>query len=217
MSAQHKPIRITIVDDHSLFRNGLKFLLQMQPQFVVEGEFANGLEFVNHLNTATPDVVLLDISMPIMDGVEAAQKALEMHPNLKIITISMFGDHIYYNKLISLGVKGFLLKDSEVSDVITAIESVHKGGHFFSPQLIKNLLQSGNKTDSITSKLEISDRELEVLRLLCSGLSNQEVADKLYISKRTVEKHRANLLEKTESKNSAGLVVFAIKNKLVDL
>lgn len=217
MSTSNNTISISIVDDHSLFRNGLKILLQMEPNFTVESEFSNGLEFINSLTTSIPDVVLLDISMPVMDGVEAAKRALEINPDIKIITISMFGDYVYYNKLIAIGVKGFLLKDSEVADVVMAIESVHNGGHFFSPELIKNLLQSSGSSTTMASKLDISERELEVLQLLCIGYSNQEVADKLFISKRTVEKHRASLLEKSESKNSAGLVVFAIKNKLVEL
>jgi DNA-binding NarL/FixJ family response regulator len=211
-------IKLFLVDDHSLFLNGLKSLLSKNPQYSIVGEAGNGLEFLAAFESARPDVVLMDISMPEMDGIEASRKALEIDPDLKIITLSMYGDQEYYTKMLESGVRGFVLKDSDIQEVETAINTVVEGGNHFSVQLLRGLvvarkesLLSGNDED------HLSERELEVLIEICQGLSNVEIADKLFISKRTVEKHRANILLKTGCKNTASLVVFAIRNHLVEI
>jgi DNA-binding NarL/FixJ family response regulator len=211
-------IKLFLVDDHSLFLNGLKSLLSKNPQYSIVGEAGNGLEFLRAFESARPDVVLMDISMPEMDGIEASRKALEIDPDLKIITLSMYGDQEYYTKMLESGVRGFVLKDSDIQEVETAINTVVEGGNHFSVQLLRGLvvarkesLLSGNDEDYL------SERELEVLIEICQGLSNMEIADKLFISKRTVEKHRANILLKTGCKNTASLVVFAIRNHLVEI
>lgn len=211
-------IKLFLVDDHSLFLNGLKSLLSKNPQYSIVGEAGNGLEFLAAFESARPDVVLMDISMPEMDGIEASRKALEIDPDLKIITLSMYGDQEYYTKMLESGVRGFVLKDSDIQEVETAINTVVEGGNHFSVQLLRGLvvarkesLLSGNDEDYL------SERELEVLIEICQGLSNMEIADKLFISKRTVEKHRANILLKTGCKNTASLVVFAIRNHLVEI
>ena len=211
-------IKLFLVDDHSLFLNGLKSLLSKNPQYSIVGEAGNGLEFLAAFESARPDVVLMDISMPEMDGIEASRKALEIDPDLKIITLSMYGDQEYYTKMLESGVRGFVLKDSDIQEVETAINTVVEGGNHFSVQLLRGLvvarkesLLSGNDEDYL------SERELEVLIEICQGLSNLAIADKLFISKRTVEKHRANILLKSGCKNTASLVVFAIRNHLVEI
>lgn len=215
---ERKYRQIMLVDDHTLFRNGLKILLNNLKDYRVMAEASNGKEFIDQLATIQPDLVLLDIEMPVMDGIEAAQIAHERFPDLKIITLSMYGEEDYYYKMVNAGVKGFVLKNSDIKEVKTALETVYDGGSYFSSELLKNLVDNLKtiKKD-YESPSDLSERELEILVLICKGYSNQEIADKLFISKRTVDKHRANILEKSESKNTAQLVVYAIKNRLVEL
>lgn len=209
-----------LVDDHTLFRNGLKMLINKSFGFEVCSEASNGVEFLDKLENNQPDVVLLDISMPEMDGTEATRIALERYPRLQIITLSMYGEEDYYFKMVSFGVKGFLLKNSDISEVLDALRNVCNGGNHFSAELLSNLRMSLRETKE-TQKFklidEISEREKEILVLICKGMSNQEIADSLFISKRTVDKHRANILAKTTCKNTANLVVYAIKNRIVEI
>lgn len=216
---------ILLVDDHALFRGGLRLLLDAHPRFCVYDEASTGVEMLDVLRRAyargeMPAVVLLDISMPEMNGIEAAERALELYNDLKIITLSMYGEEDYYFRMVTLGVKGFLLKNSDVSEVYAALESVIDGGSYFSQELLFNLVSNLRSNPTGEDETEqpaivLSQRELEILLLICKGLTNFEIADKLFISKRTVDKHRANILEKTACKNTANLVVFAIKNGLV--
>jgi len=207
-------IKIVIVDDHSLFRNGMKLLLTSAGNFSIVAEASNGKEFIELLNT----IVLMDIDMPEMDGIEATTKALEIYPDLRIIGLSMYGEEEYYYKMIEAGVSGFLLKNSDIGEVKTAITSVFEGGKYFSQELLYNVVRNIKTSQTNQEVVEnLSDREVEVLKQICVGLSNHEIADNLHISKRTVDKHRANLLDKTNSKNTAHLVMYAIKNKLIDI
>lgn len=212
-------IKIALVDDHALFRNGLKLLLDNVGNLKVVMEASNGKEFVDKLAEGNiPDVVLMDISMPVMNGIEATHAAVEKHPDIKIIALSMFGEEDYYYKMINAGVKGFLLKNSEISDVMEAIEQVSKGENYFSQELLYNVIKSFHpRKESDFDDTTLSKRELQVLQELCKGSSNQEIADVLFISKRTVDKHRASLLSKTNSKNTANLIMYAIKNKLINI
>ena len=210
---------VFLVDDHTLFRNGLKGLLEHVAHHRVVAEAADGIEFLEKLPGCRADVILLDIDMPRMNGIEAATQALERYPDLKIITLSMHGDEDYYFKMVSLGVKGFLLKSSEIDEVTTAITTVARGGSYFSQELLRTLVGSlkTTSTGSENSTESLSDREREILLLICKGMSNQEIADTLFISKRTVDKHRANILAKTNCRNTANLVVYAIKHSLVEI
>ena len=211
-------LRLYIVDDHKLFREGLKLLLSTQDFVQHIYEASNGKEFVENLSFVDCDVVLMDIEMPEMNGVEATELALRMKPDLKIIVLSMYGDEQYYYKMVDAGVKGFVLKNSGIEKVITAIHKVAAGENYFSEELLINILNNmrdNGKNEPDTPDSEISEREMEILYYVCLGLSNQEIADKLFISKRTVDKHRANLLSKTGCRNTAALVMYAIKNKLI--
>jgi DNA-binding NarL/FixJ family response regulator len=211
-------ISIIIVDDHNLFRNGLKLLLNTTPNMQVIAEADNGRNFLDLLNITIPDIVLMDIDMPVMGGIEATQLAIQRIPQLKIITLSMFGEEEYYFKMIDAGARGFLIKNSDISEVRNAIRTVHEGRTYFSEDLLLNIVKN-IRTSSITNKETsmLSEREIEVLQQICFGLSNIQIADLLHISKRTVDKHRANLLEKTNSKNTANLVMYAMKHKLIEL
>jgi DNA-binding NarL/FixJ family response regulator len=207
-----------LVDDHTLFRNGLRILLNNIDKYEVTGEAGNGEEFLNLLEKERPDIVLLDIEMPVMDGITAANMAMQKYPDLKIITLSMYGEEDYYYQMVDAGVKGFLLKNSDMNEVKAAIDTVAEGGNYFSSELLQNLVNS-LRTSSQTREpqSELSEREIEILILICQGFSNQEIADQLFISKRTVDKHRANILEKSQCKNTAQLVMYAIKRKLVEI
>ncbi|MFN8206703.1 MAG: response regulator transcription factor [Bacteroidales bacterium] len=211
-------IRVFIVDDHNLFRNGLKLLLNTSSNIRVTGEADNGKQFLDCLPDCLTDVVLMDIDMPVMDGITATREAIQRYPDLKIITLSMFGEEEYYFKMIDAGARGFLLKNSDISELRNAIQTVMEGRTYFSEELllsvVKNIRTAGSGQKHSAN---LSDREIEVLQQICLGLSNQEIAEVLHISKRTVDKHRANLLEKTNSKNTANLVIFAMKHKLVEL
>jgi len=209
-------MRILLVDDHTLFRNGLKMLLDTLPGYEVTGEASNGRDFLDLIAKHDYDIVFLDIEMPEINGIDAARKAIEQKPELKIITLSMYGDEEYYDQMVDAGAKGFLLKNTNLQEVKTAIDTVIAGGNYFSQELMQNLLRNYKAIhETKEPDAELSEREIEILLLICSGLSNQKIGDQLFISKRTVEKHRANILCKTNNKNTAGLVMYAIKNQLI--
>ncbi len=210
-------IRIIITDDHQLFRNGLKILLNAFPEFEVTGEASNGEEFLRVLKESPADVALMDINMPEMDGIEATRKGLKLCPDIDIIALSMYGEEEYYYKMVDAGAKGFVLKDSDISEVKEAILTVRKGGSYFSQELLYHVIQKIKHRENESRSANLSRREKEILLKICEGLSNQEIADTLFISKRTVDKHRANLLGKTNSKNTASLILFAIRNKLIEI
>ncbi|MDA3819461.1 MAG: response regulator transcription factor [Candidatus Delongbacteria bacterium] len=215
MNSDNK-IKVMLVDDHTLFRNGLKTLLEESKHIKVVSEAVNGKDFLTKIRSQKPDVVLLDIAMPVMDGVEAASQALSLYPDLKIITLSMYGDENYYNRMVEAGAKGFILKDSEIDEVEKAIITVNAGRTYFSQELLQSLLEGLKKEDSV-EKNALSEREVDVLQHVCRGKSNIEIADEMCLSKRTVEKHRANIMEKTHCKNTASLVIFAVKNHLYEV
>lgn len=213
-------LKIYLVDDHKLFREGLKLLLSTQDFVHHIYEASNGSEFIENLSFVDCDIALMDIEMPYMNGIEATQAAMRLKPGLKIIVLSMYGEEQYYYKMIDAGAKGFLLKNSGIENVITAIKKVAEGENFFSEELLVNILNNirdNSKVEPESSENEISERELEILYHVCKGLSNQEIADTLYISKRTVDKHRANLLSKTGCRNTAALVMYAIRNKMIEI
>ena len=213
-------IKIALVDDHSLFRNGLAGLLSQNDNYDVVASVGSGEEFLELLPTLDVDVVFMDISMPGIDGAETTRRSLVERPELHIITLSMYGDDHYSTRMVESGASGFLLKDSDIEEVYAAVDSVVAGDSYFSTSLLGSLTRHMNRTTVDVEAADdeaLSEREIEILVEVCRGLSNQEIADKLFISKRTVDKHRANILDKTGCKNTANLVVFAIKNRLVEI
>lgn len=208
--------RIALVDDHTLFRSGLRGLLENMLGCQVVAEASSGEEFLAMLNGLEVDVVFMDFSMGGMDGAQTTEEALVRRPELRIITLSMFGEESYYSRMVKAGAKGFLLKDSAIDEVAEALQCVMGGGSYFSAQLLQSIRRNLHSPMQ-EQEDPISDREKEILVAICQGLSNQEIADQLFISKRTVDKHRANILEKTGCKNTAALVVYALRNGIVDL
>lgn len=210
--------KIALVDDHTLFRTGLAGLLSQHDDFEVVADVGSGEEFLAMLPSLDVDVVFMDISMPGMDGAETTRRALAERPDLRIVTLSMYGDEHYYTRMMESGASGFLLKDSDIEEVYSAVEVTMAGDSYFSSALLGTLTRNMSMLAvDEPAEDQLSNREVEILVEVCRGLSNQEIADKLFISKRTVDKHRANIMEKTGCKNTANLVVYAIKNHLVDL
>lgn len=206
-------IRTIIVDDHRILRDGIKALLREMKHVELVGEASNGLELIPLLQRCNVDLILMDINMPKMDGIEASREALRICPSVKIIVLSMHDDINHYDSMVEIGVDGFLLKESNYNELEKAIESVFDGRPYFSQELLLKLLRSKRQAATI----EISKREKDVLELICKGLSTSDIAEKLFLSVSSIEKHRAELLVKTNSPNSTALAVYAIKNNLVDL
>lgn len=214
-----KRVNVALVDDHTLFRTGLRGLLSMRDDLAVVADVGSGEEFLELLPTLDVEVVFMDISMPGINGVETTRRALQQRPDLHVIALSMFGDDHYYKLMLESGASGFLLKDSDINEVYAAVDAVMLGDSYFSTALLGSFTRNMSRLTLTDTSVEdaLSDREVEILVEVCRGLSNQEIADKLFISKRTVDKHRANILEKTGCKNTANLVVYAIKHHLVEI
>jgi len=210
---------VILVDDHHIFRTSMKSLINNEKIGTVIGEAANGREFLEILKNQIPDLVLMDIDMPIMDGEEATRQAVAQNPDINILALSMFGDENYYYKMIKAGVKGFLLKTSDIKELESAILEVSSGRNYFSNELLRNIITNfGKKTsEENQDSVKFTERESEVMGLICNGLSNEEIAQKLNISPKTVKGHRANLLAKTGCKNTPSMVIYAFKNKIIKI
>ena len=210
-------IKIFLVDDHNLFREGLRFLLSGNELISEIYEAENGKELLKKVLDVKPDIILMDIEMPEMNGIEATKETLKIFPEAKIIALSMYANENFYSEMIDAGAKGFLLKNSKFEDVQKAIADVNKGKNYFSPEIMEAIIKNLNKKQQNKKNSELTEREIEVLYNICKGMSNNKIANFLFISKRTVDKHRENILLKTQSKNTAGLVIYAIKNKIFEV
>jgi len=211
--------QIIIVDDHLIFRQGLTSIITSENIATVIGEASNGIEFIELISKLKPDIVLMDIDMPHMNGLDATEKAMQLIPELKIIVFSMFSDEEYYHKMIERGVKGFILKTSGINELENAIHEVMRGESYFSNELLRKIISNfEHKNNSkFTKKEMLSEREIEVLQQICLGLSTDEIGEKLFISPKTVKTHKSNLLAKTITKNTPALILFAIKNKIIKI
>lgn len=215
-------IKILIVDDHALVRDGLCAMLSGLPEFSVVGEASSGNEAINKTQTYDPDIILMDIMMPVMNGIEATQLIKEDHPNVKVIFLSMEVTEAFISEAVKVGASGYLLKDSRKNVLLEAIKKVADGGKYFSNSISELVFEKfyenslkGKKTTLSNNK--ISKREIEVLKLIASGMSNKDIADKLFISGRTVDAHRNHIMQKLDIHSTADLVKYAIKNELITL
>ncbi|MBN2174447.1 MAG: response regulator transcription factor [Bacteroidales bacterium] len=207
--------KIIIVDDHVIFRKGLYTILNEIDFVKVVGEASNGNELLELLKKQPADVILMDIKMPVMDGIEATKKVSAKYPGIKVIALTMFEEISYFNKMIEAGASGFLLKKTTSEELERAINLVLEDESYFSEEFMSSVnmyLKPKHKDTSIN----LTDREQEVLELICKGYSNVEIANFLGVSSRTVDGFRARLFEKTGAKNAPNLVMFAIKNGLVN-
>ncbi|WP_297097160.1 response regulator transcription factor [uncultured Draconibacterium sp.] len=212
---------IIIVDDHKIFRDGLIMLLNNFDFVTVAGEAANGEAFLELIEDVQPDIVLMDINMPKMNGIGATKQALKKYPELKVIALTSFADDEYIEQMISAGVEGYMLKRSDIEDFEKAIKKVADGGSYFSSEIIKVISRNLYKDKERKSGEQILDkftsREKEILNLICKGLNNEQIAELIHLSPKTVEKHKSNLFQKTETFNTVNLVIYAFKNQLISL
>ncbi|MFC5411149.1 response regulator [Larkinella bovis] len=222
-----KKIKIALADDHNLFRKGMASVLSQVPDFELVLEASNGQELIDKLTRRMPDVVLLDLEMPVMDGIATTEYIRENHPDIKIIMLTMHDEDRFVLHLLEKGVSGYVLKDADLDEVEKAVHRVMDDGVYLNdfvskvmhrkmvnkPTVIK---QPSTATSTLyNSKVLLSEREKEVLKLICEGLSTAEISEKIFLSPRTVEGHRLRILEKTGTKNTAGMVAYAFKNNLV--
>lgn len=211
-------IQIAITDDHQIVRDGIKILLEDEPGFDIAFEASSGKEAVKLAAKHKPDLIIMDITMPEMNGIEATESIKEKHPDIKILALTMLTEDQHIRKMIKAGASGYILKSSGKDELIKAIHSIINGKHYFSDDATQAILQElveptiSKSTERVDAN--ITDRELEVLKLIVNEFTNQEIADQLYVSVRTVDSHRRNLLQKTGAKNTAGLVKFALNNNL---
>lgn len=214
-----KKAELIIVDDHQIFRQGLKSIITMEGIATVIGEASNGKEFIELLSHLKPDLVLMDIDMPLMNGMEATQIALELMPDLKIIAFTMYGDEDYYYKMVDLGAKGYILKSSGINELEMAIAQVMNGESYFSNEVLRKIITNLERktTPKQIENLGLTPREMEVLQHICAGLNNAEIAEKLDVSPMTIKCHRSNLLEKTGCKNTPSMILYALKNKIIEV
>ena len=216
-----KKIKLAIADDHKIFRNGLKAALEDCPDFDLALEASNGKQLIAQLAAITPDVILMDIKMPELDGIQTTAYIKQHYKPIKVLALSMFNEDKYIVDMMRAGASGYLLKNAEPEEIIEAVLTVYQKDYYFNEHLsitlIKQLAgntQGGSPAQSLS---DFNEREIEVLKLVCQEYSNQEIADKICLSVRTVEGYRARLFEKTKSKNLVGLVIFAIKAGLINV
>ncbi len=211
--------KVLIADDHGVVRKGLRLLLEQYPEMVVIGEAANGREAVTMAATLAPQVVVLDVGMPILNGIEAAEQILKANSQIGVILLTMHADESYVLRALHVGVKGYLLKESAEDDLLLAIRSVANGKPFFSRAINEVLLEDYMrvlKQQGLSDTFDLlTTREKEVLQLLAEGRTNKEVATLLDVSPYTVESHRTNLMQKLNVHNTAEIVLYAVRKRLV--
>ena len=209
-------IRIMIVDDHRIFRTGLKVILNGISSFSVIGSYPDGKSLIKALLGESPNVIFMDIKLPDENGITLTQYVKKRYPNVKVIALTMFGDIEYFNEMFDAGADGFLLKSTDTGELEKAVKEIVAGGTYFAKEFIGYLSLKPKFNNELPLSINLSDRELEVLKLICEGYSNNEIAEKLFISRHTVDGHRRNLISKTGVKNAPNLVLFALKNGLIN-
>ncbi|HZL57258.1 MAG TPA: response regulator transcription factor [Bryobacteraceae bacterium] len=211
--------RILLADDHGIVRQGLRAVLSRDPSFEVVGETGDGREAVRLAETLEPNIVIMDITMPQLNGIDATAQIVRRNPRTGVIILSMHLDETYLLRALQAGAKGYLLKDSAEVDLVRAVQAVERGRTFFSPSVTETMLedymrymQQRNLEDSYGL---LTDREKEVLQLLAEGKSNKDVAVSLQLSPHTVESHRTNLMQKLNLHNTAEIVLYAVRKKII--
>lgn len=212
-------ITYLIADDHKIFRQGLRIALADDHQLKCAGEAGNGRELLETLESRQADVILLDLKMPEMDGIEALKLLRERHPALKVIVLTMFEEEHFILHTMEAGANGYLLKDAEPQEIKLAIHSVYDNEYYFNDlvntTLLRKVVQQKKDPPRFKAKITLNERETEVLQLICQELTATEIGKKVFLSPRTIEGIRATLLEKIGVRNTAGLVMYAVKNGIV--
>ncbi|MEJ7913001.1 MAG: response regulator transcription factor [Chitinophagaceae bacterium] len=215
-------IKVVVADDHEIFRDGFRVMLKKHPGIALVGEASNGQELIETVRRLQPDLVVTDIKMPVLDGIEATKQLINEYPGMGIIALSMFDEETLIMDMLEAGARGYLLKNAHKKEVFDAIESVHRGNNYYCNQTsakLMNLLSktTGSSNRSKQKKITFTRKELEIIELICKESSNKEIAEHINLTIRTVEKYRERIHEKTGAKNVVGVVVYAIKNGIHQL
>ena len=212
-------IRVMLADDHGIVRTGIRYLLEHQPDIEVIGEAADGREAVRMAEELKPGVVVMDVAMPRLNGIEAAAQIVKHDPNVRVIILSMHDDEEYLVRALTAGVKGYLLKDTAQLDMVRAVQSVAQGRAFFSPAIAQKLAEDYTRqlqTKGLADSYDLlTEREKEILQLLAEGKSNKEAATVLNVSPYTVETHRTHIMQKLSLHNTAEIVLYAVRKKII--
>jgi DNA-binding NarL/FixJ family response regulator len=216
---ERSEIRVLIVDDHAILRDGIRSLLQSQDGIRVVGEAGNGKEALERVRQLNPDIVLMDVAMPEMDGIQATEEIKNHHPDVKVLILTQHDNWEYIDPLVQAGASGYVLKRSGGRDVVKAIRQVHEKGAFLEAQVAQKVLTGYARSERDLSEEEpnLTARELEVLQLVCEGKTNKEIARELFISPKTVSVHRSNIMSKLGVNSSYELFRYLAKNKLFDI
>ncbi|OEK00995.1 hypothetical protein BFP97_05485 [Roseivirga sp. 4D4] len=215
-----KKISVLLVDDHTLVREGIKNSLVTQEHIQIVGEAKNGLEALDILKKSTPDVVIMDVNMPIMNGTETTKSIKRLYPDINIIVLTMHNEEALISELLQSGATGYLLKSTSMAELVEAIEVVSGGETYFTKEVALKMMNRFVKGTGRTKALKaasLTKREVEILKLISEEYTNHEIADMLFISPRTVDTHRRNLIQKLHAKNTAGLVRYAIRNNIAEI
>lgn len=212
-------IRYAIADDHKIFRQGLKLALGDDPKIKCIGEAEDGQKLLDLLKTQKADVALVDLKMPVMDGIEVTKEIRQLYPDLKVLILTMFDDEHFILHLMEAGANGYLVKNADPQEIKAAIHAAHETGYYFSDMvssiLLKNVVQKNKVAPEFREAVKLNEKEVEVLKLICQEYTTSEIAERVFLSPRTVEGLRAGLLEKIGVRNTAGLVMYAVKNGIV--
>jgi DNA-binding NarL/FixJ family response regulator len=217
---QQNKIRIAYAEDHQILRQGMLAMLSTEQDFEIVFDVSNGAELIESLNHNKVDIVILDIEMPIMNGLEALKIISMKFPEVKVVMLSSYYENEMIYQAITDGARGFLPKHAEIEEVIEALNNIMIEGYYFDDKVTPKLIAMLKRHGIIFPPFELdtlSNRELEILPLICQGMKNKEIAEQLFISERTVENHRKHLFFKTNAKNAYGLIVYAIRNGLIKL
>ncbi|MBI2907212.1 MAG: response regulator transcription factor [Chloroflexi bacterium] len=214
-------IKVLLVDDHTIVRQGLRLLLDTQPDINIVGETGDGREAVEMTRELMPDVILMDISMPGMNGLEASRRIKDCCPNSRILALTMHDNEEYFFQALSAGAAGYILKKADPAELVNAIRVVHQGGAFLYPSVAKSLVADFlRRVDTGEEKASfdgLTEREREILKLVAEGKTNREIASMLLISTKTADRHRANLMEKLHVHNRSQLIKYAIRKGVIDV
>ncbi len=214
-------IKIILTDDHRIFRDGIKSLLSENEDIQIVGEASDGYELLEMLKVNTPDIVIMDISMPKISGIEVAKHISALYPEVGILILSMHTNEEFVISSIKAGAQGYLPKDTSKEELLKAVHVIYDGGEYYSKNVSDNFLKSYVRRFKAEQNLKENDdltkREIEILQLAAGGMSNKEIADKLFISQKTVDAHKNHIMQKLKLKNTAELVIYAIKNKIIEL
>ena len=221
MSSHYLPIRIVLADDHEIFRDGFRVMLKKQTSVELIGEASDGDELIKQVEALQPDVVITDIKMPKLDGIKATKILTQQFPGIGVIALSMFDEENLIIDMLEAGAKGYLLKNAHKDEIIAAVDAVFHDQTYYcnhtSRKLTKMIADSSFNPNRRHARPEFSERELSVMRFICQELSNREIALQLNLSVRTIEGYRERIQEKISARNAAGIVVYAIKNRIYQI